>query len=41
MKNIFVQVFIAEKKKEAEKLDDWRQFVKSHPDLTVEIIKML
>ena len=32
---------IAEKKKEVEKLDDWKKFVKSHPDLIVETIKML
>ena len=32
---------IAEKKKEVEKLDDWKKFLKSYPDLTFEIIEML
>ena len=32
--------FIAEKKKEVQNLENWRKFVKSYPDLTVEIIKM-
>ena len=32
---------IAEKKKDVEKLDDWKKFLKSYPDLTFEIIKML
>ena len=32
---------IAEKKKDIENLDNWRMFVKSHPDLTVEIFKMV
>ena len=32
---------IAEKKKDIENLDNWRMFVKSHPDLTVELFKMV
>ena len=32
---------IVEKKKEVKKLDDWKKFLKSYPDLTFEIIEML